>query len=56
MVKNLSANAGTKGDALISGWGRFPGGRNGTPVQYFCQDNLMDRGVWLATVLRVRRS
>ena len=37
VVKNLSANAGDAGDiGLIPGWGRFPGGGNGTPLQYFC--------------------
>ena len=37
VVKNLSANAGDARDmGLIPGWGRFPGGGNGTPLQYFC--------------------
>ena len=49
VVKNLSANARDAGDiGLIPGWGRFPGGGNGTPLQYFCLkipwDNLY---VWL---------
>ena len=35
MVKNLPTNAGDKG--LIPGLGRFPGGRNGNPLQYSCQ-------------------
>ena len=25
---------------------RSPGVGNGNPFQYFCQDNLMDRGAW----------
>ena len=36
--------------------GRSPGGGNGTPLQYSCLGNLMDRGAWLATVLRVSKS
>ena len=36
MVKNLSANAGGTGDKdLNRGWGRFPGGGNGNPLQVF---------------------
>ena len=48
MVKNLPANAGDMGS--IPGWGRSPGGGNGNPLQYSCLENLMDRGVWWATV------
>ena len=49
VVKNLSANAGDARDiGLIPGWGRFPGGGNGIPLQYFCLkipwDNLY---VWM---------
>ena len=29
---------------LISGWLRCPGGGNGTPLQYLCLENPMDRG------------
>ena len=50
-LKNLPANAGDAGDVgLIPGSGRSPGGRNGNPLQYSCQDNPMDRGTWWATV------
>ena len=53
-VKNPPANAGDAGDAgLIPGLGRSPGGGNENPLQYSCQDNPMDRGVWWATVYRV---
>ena len=50
MVKNLPANAGDAEDAgLIPGLGWFPGGGNGNPLQYSCQENPMDRGAWWAT-------
>ena len=42
VVKNPPANAGDAG--LISGSGRFPEGGNGTPVQYPCLENPMNRG------------
>ena len=39
MVKNLPANAGDTGDVgSIPGSGRSPGGGNGNPLQYFCQN------------------
>ena len=51
VVKNPSANAGDAEDAgLIPQLGRFPGGRNGNPLQYSCLNNPMDREVWQATV------
>ena len=34
----------------IPGSGKFPGGERGSPLQYSCQENPMDRGVWRATV------
>ena len=40
----------------ISGLGRFPGGGNGSPLQYSCLENPMDRGAWQATVHRVAKS
>ena len=33
-----------------------PGGGNGNPLQYSCQDNFMDRGAWQATVRGVSKS
>ena len=48
VVKNLPANAGDAGS--VSGSGRSPGGGNGTPLQYSCLENAMDRGTWWATV------
>ena len=53
-VKNLPTNAGDAG--LIPGLGRSPGEGNGTPLQYSGLENLMDRGVWLATVHQVAKS
>ena len=61
-VKNLPASAGNVRDVgLIPGWGRSPGGRNGTPLQYSCLEVSMDRGAWWATVhgaakIQTRRS
>ena len=38
--KNLPANAGDAGDeGSIHGLGRSPGGANGNPLQYSCQEN-----------------
>ena len=34
----------------IPGSGRSPGEGNGTPLQYSCLKNPMDRGAWWATV------
>ena len=56
MVKNLPANAGDIRDVgSVSGLGRSPGGGNGNPLQYSCLENLVDRGVWLATVRGVTK-
>ena len=35
--KESSYNAGDLG--LIPGWGRFPGGGRGTPLEYSCLEN-----------------
>ena len=40
----------------ISGSWRSPGGGNGNPRQYSCQENPMDRGTWCATVHGVAKS
>ena len=51
MVKKLLANAGdTRDMRLIPGWGRYPGGVNGKPLQCSCLENSMDGGVWRAIV------
>ena len=45
VVKNLPANAGDSEDAGSSpGSGRSPGVGNGSPLQYSCLENPMDRG------------
>ena len=57
VVKNPPANAGDIRDvALIPGWGRSPGGRHGSPLQYSCLENPIDRGAWRATVRGVTKS
>ena len=57
MVKNLLANAADVRDAgSIPGSRRSPGEGNGSPLQYSCLDNSMDRGDWRATVHRVTKS
>ena len=55
--KNLPIIAGDVRDSgSISGPGTFPGGGSGTPFQYSCQENPMDRGAWLATAFGVTKS
>ena len=57
MVKNLPASAGDTRDAgLIPESGRSPGEGNGSPLQYSCPENPMDRGAWRATVPGVAKS
>ena len=57
MVKNLPANAGEARDAgSVPGPGRSPGEGNGSPLQYSCLENPMDRGTWWATVHGVEKS
>ena len=54
VVKNLPTNAGDM--SSVSGSGRSPEGGNGSPLQYSCLGNPMDRGVWCATVHGVAES
>ena len=57
VVKNLPANEGDiKDTGSITGWGRPPGGGHGSPLQYSCLENPMDRGVRWATVQSVTKS
>ena len=51
--KEFTCNAGDLGS--IPGWGRFPGERNGNPLQYSCLENPIDRGAWRAIVHGVAR-
>ena len=53
VVKNLPATAGDVGS--IPGSERSPGEGNGSPLQYSCLENPMDRANWWATVHRVTR-
>ena len=57
VVKNPTANAGDirDGDLFpVCGWS--PGGGYGSPLQYSCLENPMDRGAWQTTVHRVTQS
>ena len=50
MVKNPPTNAGYVGDmGSIPRLGRSPGGEDGSPLQYSCLENPMDRGALQAT-------
>ena len=54
--KESACSAGDAGDTgSIPGLGRSPGKENGSPLQYSCLENPMDRGVWWFTVHRVQR-
>ena len=56
-VKNPPASAGDIRDpGSIPDLGRSSGEGNGNPLQYSCLENLMDRGVWWATVHGVAKS
>ena len=52
--KESACNAGHQGS--IPGSGRYPGKGNGTPLEYSCLENSMDRGAWQATVHGVTKS
>ena len=53
MVKNPPANAVNAG--LIPGSRSSPGEGNGSPLQYSCLENPIDRGAWQAIVHGVAR-
>ena len=42
--KESACNKGDTG--LIPGSGRSPGGGHGSPLQYSCRENPLDRGAW----------
>ena len=52
--KENTCNAGDLGS--IPGLGRSPGERSGSPLQYSCLENPIDRGAWWATVHGVAKS
>ena len=52
--KETACQAGDMG--LIPGSGRFSGEGNGNPLQDFCLENPMYRGVWQAKVHGVAES
>ena len=53
-VKASAYNAGDPGS--IPGFGRSSGEGNGSPLQYSCLENPMDRGAWQAAVHGVAES
>ena len=57
VVKNLPANAADAGDLdSILESGRLYGVGNGSPLQYSCLENSMDRGNWWVIVHRASKS
>ena len=52
--KESACSAGDPG--LIPGLGRSPGEGNGSPLQFSCLENAMDRGAWWAIVPGVAKS
>ena len=55
-MKNMLANAGDAGDTgSILGSERSPGAGNGTPLQYSCLGNPINRGACKATVIESQR-
>ena len=57
MVKTPPADAGDVRDVgSIPELGRSLEGRHGSPLQYSCLENPMDRGAWWATVYRLTKS
>ena len=56
MAENLPANPGDAGDmGPIPGLGRSPGVGNGSPLQYSCLGNPVDRGARWANSPRGHR-
>ena len=54
MIKNPPANAGDMGS--IPTLGRAPVEENGSPFQYPCLEDSMDREAWQATIHGVAKS
>ena len=56
-MENPTASAGAAEDMGSTPWlGGSPGVGNGTPLQYSCLGNPMDRGSWRAAVHGVAES
>ena len=54
--KEFTCNSGDIGNAgLIPSSGKSPGGGNGSPLQYSCLGNAVDRGAWRAVVRGVAK-
>ena len=56
VVKNLPANAGDMGHRFDPWVEKSLWRRAGSPLQYSCLENPMDRGAWQATVHGVAKS
>ena len=54
LIKILHPIVGDTGS--VPGLGRSPGDGNGSPLQYSCLENPMDKGAWWATVHGVTKS
>ena len=52
--KESACNVGDLGS--IPDLGRSPGGGHSNSLQFSCLENLMDRGVWWATVHGISKS
>ena len=55
-LSNRSSAGDARNVGSIPGSGRSPGEGNGTPLQYSCLENPMDRRAWRATVCGVAKS
>ena len=57
VVKNLAAIAGgRRAVASVLELRRLPGGDHGSPLQYSCLENPMDRGPWLAAAYELAKN
>ena len=54
--EDRESSAYVRDPGSISGSGRFPGGKHGTPLQCSCQENPRDRAAWRAIVHGVTKS